>query len=107
MPATSENDKLSYTSETRIGVLSVASTQDRIFALYSGRQIKSILRNLIDQERLELANNILVFDWSGNPIKRIVLNHDLRDIYYDKYEDKLYGIELNGEYSLCQIPLEL
>lgn len=106
MPVTSEIEKTAYTGDTRIGILSVTSNQDYIFALYSGKLIKSVLRSMSDEDKLELANNILVFDWSGNPIKRIVVNHDLRDIDYDKYEGKLYGIELDGEYSLCQIPLE-
>lgn len=105
MPITDET--LDFTSETQMGILSVTSSNDFVFALFSGKLIGSILRNLIDQDKLTLANNILVFDWEGNPIKRIVVDHELRDIYYDKYNNKLYGIELNGEYSLCSIPLEL
>ncbi len=106
MPATDPSDRTAFTSETRMGVLSVSSSQDYIFALYSGKQIKTVLHNLMDQDRLGLASNILVMDWEGNPVKQLLLDHELRDIYYDKYDNKLYGIELNDEYSLCQIPLE-
>lgn len=105
MPATSPNNRIAFVPETRLGFLSGTSNQDYIFTLYSGKQLKSLLNRLINIDELEQTSNILVIDWEGNPVKHLLLDHELRDIYYDKYDNKLYGIELNDEYSLCQIPL--
>ena len=106
LPATSTNNRRAFLPETKFGLLSGTSNQDYIYVLYSGKQLKSVLKGTTDLESMELASNILVMDWEGNPVKHLLIDHELRDIYYDKYDNKLYGIELkDDEYSLCKIPL--
>ena len=79
--------------KTRWGYINMDSDSDYIYALYSGR---------FQREGMPywLGNTIHVFDWDGNPVCRINLDKDVRDIavvqgkLYAMYEDAEIGYQI-------------
>ncbi|MCQ2975333.1 MAG: TolB-like 6-bladed beta-propeller domain-containing protein [Bacteroidales bacterium] len=84
-----------------IGINSITSNDDYIFALYSGNKL-SIVEQMVDESEILLCKNILVFDWEGNPIIKFSLDKKVKSIYYSKETNLLYclGINEQGAYSI-------
>lgn len=62
------------------GFTSMATSQDRIYALYYGRKFS----------RKDQLYYILEYDWSGNLIKSYKFDQEVFDINYDSLENRLY-----------------
>lgn len=69
----------------------VHTTKNRIYALYSGKEIKP--NNFS-------GNTLYIFDWNGKLLKTFYLDIDLKDFCIDKNESKLFGINHNFENNL-------
>jgi len=72
------------TDETRYGYIDIATTQDRIYALYSGR-----LRN----QQGNHGDTVRVFDWNGNLKQVYDLNAAVLGITVDSTETTLYATQ--------------
>lgn len=67
-----------FTSESVFGFMDVLATEKYIYALYSGRTF--------DEEGTGTyeANDILVYDWEGNPIANYKTDRFIRNIAFDE-----------------------
>lgn len=85
-----QNGAFFKSPETRRSFLKVVSSLDKIYALYSGK-LKENSNNY------SFSNIVYVFDLSGNPIEKIVLEDDTSDIEVDSNNNFLYAIKSNPE----------
>ena len=88
-----------YSSSNYLGFMDVAVTQERIYALYSG---KTYERN---RGSAFACNCLLEYDWEGNLIQRFDFDVALTRITYDYDEGLLYGITDDTEISLVRLNL--
>ena len=70
--------------ETRFGYLDVATTDGRIYALFSGRTRAD--------GRANYGNTIHVFDWNGNLVGVLSLDTDVISLAVDPEGEALYGL---------------
>ena len=68
----------------------VQSSDDFIFALWSGKQIK-------EYKMEEGMDEVHVFDWDGNMIKKIRLSEPVQKIFLDTKRNVLYGCNAEGD----------
>ncbi|SKB99459.1 TolB-like 6-blade propeller-like [Parapedobacter luteus] len=74
----SENiTKSMYTKNNKYGYNNITVTEDRIYALYNGK-----LTNTPGVESLS-SNLVLVYDWAGKPINKILLDDEYYQIAID------------------------
>ncbi|SHM41482.1 TolB-like 6-blade propeller-like [Cyclobacterium lianum] len=66
--------------------VSGATSEKYIYALYSGN-----LRSATEFIDPALANIVYVFDWKGNPVKKLTLDHLVRSIAIDEENQILYA----------------
>lgn len=94
-------DRFLRTRETMYSYLSVAASEDKIYALYSGRSESST-----DNEIERVLGDILhILDWEGNLIETIQLNTEVNRIYFDSYTEKLFGINMYDDFRLVKFGL--
>jgi hypothetical protein len=79
----------------RAAFYSPVNIGDHFFVLYNGRNIR-------DKGFTMLAQQILVFDWDGNPIKRYLLDQGVSSITVDQKNKKIYGISNHPEYHIVE-----
>ncbi|GAO30652.1 BF3164 family lipoprotein [Geofilum rubicundum] len=68
---------------TKVGYGQVVSTDNYIYALYSGQNIF---------EHGFSAKNLFVFDWNGNPIKKFKLSHPIETFCVDEKNNIIYSL---------------
>lgn len=74
------------------------SYNDELYVLYSGKFFDPKTRPyLIDQ--------ILVFDWSGTPIKRLLLDKPIYCFTIDKKNNILYGLSFSPDFHIVKYAL--
>ena len=88
-----------YCQGNRFGFLDVAVTEDKVYALYSGKTYK------MDRGRAFESNCLLVYDWAGNLIRTLYFGDALTGISYDRKEGALYGITQGLEIGLIKLNL--
>lgn len=87
---------VSWNDDTNMGFLDIDVSENYIYALYVGGKGNE------DKQ----FNSVMIFDWSGNPIKKLVSDQYLMAIVVDQDDRGLYAIaKHNGEYSLCYYDL--
>ncbi len=64
---------------------SITSTDSFVFMIYSGRSMKEF------GEEYYAGNNLLVFDWEGNPVINFILDRYLKRFVLDVSQMKIYG----------------
>ena len=72
---------------------SLATDNNYIFAVYAGKK-KEKPGNWINAQ----GKNIFVFDWNGNPIKKITTDFHILSIVASEKRKKLFMIYFDGEY---------
>ncbi|MDR1368771.1 MAG: TolB-like 6-bladed beta-propeller domain-containing protein [Dysgonamonadaceae bacterium] len=89
-------------TETILGYLDIATTGQFVYALYTDAKIM----NRKGEYNPASSNQILVFDWSGNPVSRYVLDEDVYYISVDN--DKLYaiGTDDEGSFKILEYPFK-
>ena len=91
------DDMIIIERENQNGFLSISTTREYIFALFSGRnEANSGSRNYF-------GDIVRVFDWNGNLAKEVVLDKDAWQIYVDEKSNKLYTIHYEEKESDYQI----
>lgn len=79
----------------REGYVDACSTSKYIYLLYSGRSI--IDAHIETNEQASLSNQILVYDWDGNPVIQYDTDVDLTTICVNKSENIIYGVSFNPD----------
>ncbi|TKC12413.1 hypothetical protein FA048_01995 [Pedobacter polaris] len=69
--------KSKFTPTNRYGFNNITVTNDFIFALFNGKLTETSEANSLS------SNIILVYDWNGNPVRKIILDKDCYQIAID------------------------
>ena len=93
------SSRVTYCQGNRFGFLDVAVTEDKVYALYSGKTYK------MDRGRAFESNCLLVYDWEGNLIRTLYFGDALTGISYDREERALYGVTQGSEMGLVKLNL--
>jgi len=80
---------VAYSKQSKFGFSSVNSTNRYIYMIYSGRSQEEFGADYF------AGNNILVFDWNGNPIVNLKTNRFLQRIVLDEDQKIIYGYGIN------------
>lgn len=86
---------VAYTDHNLFGFCDLTTSDDYIFALYSGRTYRQY-RNDVDKGRV-----ILVFDWNGSHVRTYHLSNSCSSISYDPTTGAIYA--LSHEKGKCEI----
>ena len=92
-------DNIAFSKDNKIGFCSVACDNTYVYALYSGRTFNEY--GMLSHH----CENLLVYDWEGNPIKRYLLDIPLYSMQYDEKNRVIYGIAYNPEGVLVEYQL--
>lgn len=84
-----DEDHVAFSQETKVGVVSLASSNKYIFALYNQNTFKDIPKLKDD---IFFSQQILIYDWEGQAIKILNLNEKVKAISFDETTNSLYGI---------------
>lgn len=79
-----------FIKKNKNGFISLATSNDYIFVLYSGRSKEEYSMDYY------CGNNLLVFDWSGKAIMSIKLDKSIRDMTLDRKNMKIYAYSINN-----------
>lgn len=90
--------RVAYYRDNRFGFSDIAVTEDKVYALYSGKSYQEA------GGQVSGGQTLLVYDWEGNLVKSCSLEEPLTNMSYDWYEKEIYGITSNGK--LIKICLE-
>ena len=90
---------VAYYRDNRLGFADVAVSQERFYALYSGRTINDFGNDA------SLGDILLVFDWEGNLLRSYRLDASVANIAYDPEENALYGLISGFEDKLIRLNL--
>ncbi len=77
---------VAYTRNNLFGFCDVTSSDDYIFALYSGRTYRKHKNNI------DKGQTILVFDWNGSHVRSYQLSSSCSSISYDKASNTIYAL---------------
>ncbi|MRX70067.1 TolB-like 6-blade propeller-like [Flavobacterium resistens] len=88
----SDSFNMERNEKTRLAFLRGGVTNDFIFLLYSGR--------LSSDENCNTGRYVFVYDWDGNPIKKIVLDREINTLGVSKDGKTLYSYDHETGYIL-------
>ncbi len=89
--------------DERNGFITAAVTEKYIYALYSGKTMNR--RTIESLSNAFLSEYVYVFDWQGKPVKRYLLDQEVRSIAVDKNDETLYAASYKGEPHLIKYKL--
>jgi hypothetical protein len=90
-PRTQSLPAIMYKKEAKVAFCAAASTDEYIYALYSGRT------NNDYPAKAHECEHLLVFDWNGNPVKHYQLDMPLFSLSLDAENRMIYGISFQPE----------
>lgn len=102
---TSNNDAISWISDTIIGFDCIRVTDNYIYTLLSGVKGENLISGQGD--RL-MSTEITIFDWEGKPIRRIKTDMQMMTFDIDENNKTGYAVALNPEdfsFNLISFPL--
>ena len=91
-----DNPYVATKKSNKNGFFDVATSDELIYAIYSGKSFEEAGPSLDECEYL------MIFDWDGNPVGCYKLNVPLYAICYSKQDRLLYGIPLGEEEILLK-----
>lgn len=97
------NRSVSYSNKNKIGFVSVTSTDDYIYALYSGRTAEKY------KGRHFFGEIVLVLDWNGNLVNKLKLDEEAYAIVVSSDDKTLYTVQETSDTNLIrkyQLPHE-
>jgi hypothetical protein len=83
-----------FSVETKLGVVSITSTEKNIYILYNENQIKDFSKS---KNNILLCDQILVFDWDGKPQKILQMDKQIRSISYNEKYKRIYCVGYDNE----------
>ena len=82
------------------GYIDVYTTEQYVYALYSGKTIKDATSGAFE------SNQVLVFDWSGNPVTKYALDIFVTEICISPDDAVLYAISNKPDPELIYFNLK-
>jgi hypothetical protein len=94
-----EDPHVSTRRSNKNGFFDVATSDEHIYAIYSGKSF--------DEAGLSLdhCEYLMVFDWDGNPVRCYKPNVPLYAICYNKQDNAVYGIHIGNEAGLYKFKI--
>jgi len=96
-----DNPQVSIRRNNKNGFFDVATSDEYIYTIYSGKSFEEA-GLMIDH-----CEYLMVFDWEGNPAGYYKLNVPLYAICYNKQDNAIYGIHLGDEAKLYKFNVQL
>lgn len=94
-----KNPDVSYSRDNKMGFTDISVSDDRVFAIYSGKTYRET------GSRTQQCRKLMVFDWEGNLLNTFDLDSPLVNISYDKGENTIYGLAYKPEPVLVKLVL--
>ncbi len=94
-----ENPKIVYTKNNRMGFSDITVSEDRVYALYSGKTYNQSGKDFYT------CNELLVFDWDGNLLNTYMLDKSAVGVSYDEGENVLYAVSNVPDIPMFRIHL--
>ncbi len=82
---------LSVSRDTPFGYVGLATTKNYVYALYSGKLVSP------ESPANAYGNNLLVFNWDGNPLIHFILDKRIICLFIDQYNHYAYGSTSMGD----------
>ncbi len=89
-----------FTVDNVKGYLDIATTNDRIYLLYSGKKYKKE-----DMSDAVKSNIIHVYDWQAKPLEKIIMDKEIVNFAIDEAGRTIYGITHNPEPQIVYFQL--
>ena len=86
------------TKETKKTFVGSAFTDDFIYLIYSGHKPEN--RSESDRFKWQTGASIFVYDWNGNPVKKINLDRRINTIGVSNDNETIYSYDLNTGYLI-------
>lgn len=80
---------LEYEDDCEISFVNSSCTEKYIYLLYSGKEHGKRNQRSIDPY---LSNQVLVFDWEGNKVCKLILDREVKSISVDENDQVLYSL---------------
>ena len=87
--SSSNNYGIAITKNTRLAFIGGAVSDNYIYLLFSGKKV------LEKTSSMKYSNEIFIYDWLGNPIKKLILDNDIINLAVTNDDRTLYTIEKN------------
>lgn len=100
MPKKNNGLLVVYSRDNKVGFCGLASDNQHVFVLYSGRTFDT--HNNLSHH----CEHLLVYDWDGNPIKHFILDKPLYTMSYDIEHRIIYGIGYDPEGVILEYELK-
>ncbi|WP_158602668.1 BF3164 family lipoprotein [Proteiniphilum sp. X52] len=95
-----ERGGIAWSKDGPIGFCDLDCDEDYVYALYSGR---TFTEHGMESHHCE---NLLVYDWDGNPVKHYILDTPLFSMKFDNEKNTIYGIGYNPEGVFVEYQLD-
>ncbi|MDR0954828.1 MAG: TolB-like 6-bladed beta-propeller domain-containing protein [Rikenellaceae bacterium] len=80
--------------ETKLGIVSITSNDQYIYALYNENRLVDALTQ---RDKIMFCNKILVYDWDGNPVKALQTDYPIRSIAWNDKHKTLFCVGVDRE----------
>lgn len=90
---------IAFSRDNKIGFCGVASDENNVLVLYSGRTFNS--HGVLSHH----CEHVLIYNWKGEPVKRLILEKPLYSMNYDEKTKTLYGIGYDPETVILEYDL--
>jgi hypothetical protein len=87
--AHSDYEQPRFTKDTKLSACDIASTDEYIYLLYSGKTLEI--------NKMVVGDYLLVYDWDGNPVRYYKLDVPLSSMDIDFENKTIYGVAYNPE----------
>lgn len=84
-----EQEHAVFSPDTKIGIVSITSSNEYIFALYNNNTLKDVSKL---KDNIFFSNQVLIYTWDGVPVKILNLNESVKAISFDKTNNTLFCI---------------
>lgn len=91
--------KVRYTKKNLMGFTDVAVSEDRVYALHSGKSFREA------GIYFSACEELLIFDWDGNLLERCHLPAPVTSIDYSSSESCIYAVENGQDATIIKIKL--
>lgn len=90
---------VSYSKDNCFGFTDISVSEDRIYAIYSGKTYRN------ERKNFQKCQTLLVLDWEGNILHTYHIDTPLSNIQYETEENAIYAIGYTPEAALVKIAL--
>lgn len=92
-----QSPEVAYSRDSRLGFSDISVTNDRIYALYSGKTYRE------DSNSMRESSNLLIFDWNGNLLRSFKIETPLTLLSFKEMEHAIYGTRFAKNYLIRYI----